>query len=116
MHDWILFIYINVESLQKVPEFRIEMGHFWGLSYGTKIYILLQTEDLFYIKVHKGRNSEKKTKYMKILNYMYPIAKVVSSNSFHDELYLIQHYVIKFVSDLRQVLWFPPPLKLTTTI
>jgi hypothetical protein len=33
-----------------------------------------------------------------------------------------QHYVIKFVSDLRQgggflcVLWFPPPIKLTATI
>ena len=38
---------------------------------------------------------------------------VVSSNPVHGELYLIQHYVIKFVSDLRQVigflqvLWFP---------
>jgi hypothetical protein len=35
---------------------------------------------------------------------------------------LLQHYVIKFVSDLRQVwgflrgLWFPPPIKLTATI
>ena len=34
----------------------------------------------------------------------------------------VQHYVIKFVSDLRQVggflrvLWFPPPMKLTVTI
>ena len=34
----------------------------------------------------------------------------------------IQHYVIKFVSDLRQVsgflwvLWFPPPIKLAATI
>ena len=34
----------------------------------------------------------------------------------------VQHYVIKFVSDLRQVggflrvLWFPPPMKLTATI
>jgi hypothetical protein len=33
----------------------------------------------------------------------------------------VQHYVIKFVSDLRQVsgflrvLWFPPPIKLTAT-
>jgi hypothetical protein len=30
----------------------------------------------------------------------------------------VQHYVIKFVSDLRQVsgfLWFPPSIKLTTT-
>jgi hypothetical protein len=29
--------------------------------------------------------------------------KVVSSNPVHDKVYLIQHYVIKFVSDLRQV-------------
>ena len=28
---------------------------------------------------------------------------VVSSNAVHGELYSIQHYVIKFVSDLRQV-------------
>ena len=38
------------------------------------------------------------------------------------EMYLIQHYVIKFVSDLRQIggifqlLQFPPPIKLTATI
>jgi gamma-glutamylcyclotransferase (GGCT)/AIG2-like uncharacterized protein YtfP len=29
--------------------------------------------------------------------------KVVSSNAVHGEVYSIQHYVIKFVSDLRQV-------------
>ena len=52
-----------------------------------------------------------------------PIAtKVVSSNPIHGEVYSIQHNVIKFVSDLRQVgdfyrvLQFPPPIKLTTTI
>ena len=28
---------------------------------------------------------------------------VVSSNPLHGEVYSIQHYVIKFVSDLRQV-------------
>ena len=39
-----------------------------------------------------------------------------------NEVYTIQHYVIKFVSDLRQVggfFWvfrFPPPMKLTATI
>ena len=38
------------------------------------------------------------------------------------EMYFIQHYVIKFVSDLQQVgsflrvLQFPPPIKLTATI
>jgi len=48
--------------------------------------------------------------------------KVVSSNPVYGEVYSIQHYVIKFVSDLRQngrflrVLRFPPPIKLTTTI
>ena len=39
-----------------------------------------------------------------------------------DKVYSIQHYVIKFVSDLRQfsvflwVLWFHPPIKLTAMI
>jgi hypothetical protein len=48
--------------------------------------------------------------------------KVVSSNLSNGEAYSIQHYVIKFVSDLwqvgefRQVLRFPPPIKLTAMI
>ena len=48
--------------------------------------------------------------------------KVVSSNPVHGEVHLIQHYMIKFVSNLRQVdgclrvLWFPPPIKLNATI
>jgi hypothetical protein len=48
--------------------------------------------------------------------------KVLSLNPAHGKVYSIQYYVIKFVSDLRQVgcfLWalqFPPPIKLTTTI
>ena len=47
---------------------------------------------------------------------------VVSSNLVNDEVYLIQHYVIKFVSDLRQVdgflraLRFPPTMKLPATM
>ena len=43
---------------------------------------------------------------------------VVSSNPVHGQVYSIQHYVVKFVSDLRQVggfLRFPPPIKLTAT-
>ena len=41
--------------------------------------------------------------------------KVVSSNPTHGEVYSIQLYVIKFVSDLR---WFSSdaPIKLTATI
>jgi hypothetical protein len=45
----------------------------------------------------------------------------LESHSF--EVYSIQHYVIKFVSELQQVgsflqvkIWFPPPRKLTVTI
>jgi hypothetical protein len=44
---------------------------------------------------------------------------VVSSNPYHGEVYSIQQYVIKCVSDLRQVsgiLWFLPQIKLTATI
>ena len=48
--------------------------------------------------------------------------QVVSYNPFHGEVYSIQHYVIKCVSDLRQVggflkvLRFPPPIQLIATI
>jgi len=47
---------------------------------------------------------------------------LVSSNPVHDEVYSIQHYILKFVSELRQVggfpriLRFPPPIKLTATV
>jgi hypothetical protein len=50
------------------------------------------------------------------------LIEVVSFNPAHYEVHSIQQYVIKFVSDFRQVggfLWvfgFPPPIKLTTTI
>ena len=49
------------------------------------------------------------------------ITKVLSSNPINDEVYSIQHYVIKFVSDLQHVggfllvLWFLLTIKLTTT-
>jgi hypothetical protein len=48
--------------------------------------------------------------------------KVVSSNPLHGEVYSVQHYVIKFVSDSRQVdgflrvLRFLPSIKLTATL
>ena len=48
--------------------------------------------------------------------------KVVSSNPAYDEVYSIQHYVIKFIfyfrhaSGFLQVLRFPPPINLIATI
>jgi len=50
------------------------------------------------------------------------IINVVSSKLAHGEVYSIQHYVIKLVTDLWQVcrfllvLWFPSSIKLTATI
>jgi hypothetical protein len=40
---------------------------------------------------------------------------VVSSNPTHSEVYSIQHYVIKFVSDLRQVSVHSPGTPLSST-
>ena len=51
-----------------------------------------------------------------------PITTEVSLKPAHNKVYSIQHYVIKFVSDLQQVRgflrvhWFPPPIKLTAMI
>jgi hypothetical protein len=42
--------------------------------------------------------------------------KVVSSNPAHGEVYSIQHYVIKFVSDLRHVGGFLRVLRLNWNI
>jgi hypothetical protein len=50
------------------------------------------------------------------------ISNIVISNPANGEVYSIQHYVIKLVSDFRQVsdflrvLRFPPPIKLTAMI
>jgi hypothetical protein len=60
---------------------------------------------------------------LQLLVHLVPITtKVVSSNLVHGEVCSIQHYVIKFVSDLRQVggflrvLRFLPPIKQTATV
>ena len=44
-----------------------------------------------------------------------PITTNVSSNLTHGEVYLMQHYVIKFVSDLRQVGSFLRVLQVSST-
>jgi hypothetical protein len=40
--------------------------------------------------------------------------KVVSSNPVHGEVYSIQHYVVKFVSYLRQVVGFFPDIPVSS--
>jgi hypothetical protein len=39
-----------------------------------------------------------------------------NSNLVHGKVYLIQHYVIKFVSGFLWLLCFPPPIKLNATL
>jgi hypothetical protein len=81
-------------------------------------HLLPITVSLCYLSCRRGRC----VRDHMIVGYVQsvPIAtKVVSSNPVHGEVYSIQQYVIKFVSDLRQVsgfLQFPPPIKLTATI
>ena len=84
--------------------------------------------DFFYHNYARSQNGLKNVKREELFLYLIHVqsvpinTKVVSSNPFHGEVYSIQHCVIKFVSDLRQVsgfLWvvrFPPPIELTATI
>ena len=84
-----------------------------GLLHQINIFchIQLQTELLYNV----GRSG----RYRMVLGLQLPMqsvlitTKVVSSNLAHGEVYSIQQFVIKFVSDLRQVddfLRFPPPI------
>jgi hypothetical protein len=75
---------------------------------------------LHYHRLNRGRRGRMVVGFT---TYAITIAtNVVSSNPTHGEVYPIQQYVIKFVSDLRQigcflqVLRFPPSIKLTATI
>jgi hypothetical protein len=53
---------------------------------------------------------------LQLLLQSVPIAtNVVSLKPVHDEVYLIQHYVIKFSSDLRQVGGFIPGTPVSST-
>ena len=56
---------------------------------------------LFIVEARRGR--ARWYLDLKLSKQSVPITTVVSSNPVHDEVYSIQHYVIKFVSDLRQV-------------
>jgi hypothetical protein len=68
------------------------------------------------------QHNDQKKKYKQRSQSVPIIIKVASSDPAYDEMFSIQHYVIKFVIDLRQVggflmvLWFSPPIKLIATI
>jgi hypothetical protein len=87
-----------LRQLRECNMSKPNQGSPWLWSYGSWIYSYLFNQCLFIT------------------------TEVLSSNSAHGEVYSIQHYEIKFVSDLRQVggflrvLRFPPQMKLTATI
>jgi hypothetical protein len=102
----VLFPYDNIfQSGKKCKNnYKINIqykGRSWTWSYGSWIYNYLCNQ------------------YLSLLMLWDRISIRVKCTN---EVYSIQHYVIKFVSDLRQVggflrvLLFPPPIKLTATI
>ena len=69
-------------------------------------------EVMQYPLCHEGRRDRDRM----VVGFTTTFAISVSSNPAHGRVYLIQHYVIKFVSDLRgflRILRFPPPIYLT---
>jgi hypothetical protein len=65
----------------------------------------------------EGGNRDRIALYLQLPMQLVPITiNIVSSNPAHVEVYSIQHYVIKFVSDLRHIggflrFRFPLPIK-----
>jgi hypothetical protein len=76
----------------------------------------------FYLSNYKLHLCSKQVDLQLPMQLVLITTKIMSSNPVHGEVYSIQQYVIKFVSDLQQisvfhrVLQFPPLIKLTATI
>jgi hypothetical protein len=73
------------------------------------------------IKTNKGDFFQTVFSFKIVLTYLF-LTYSMEIQLFHGEVYSIQHYVMKFVNDLRQVGGFPrvlrfsPPIKRTSTI
>ena len=98
-HFWWMSLYLTPEYIS------LYMGRVNIIIFNWLIILLLTLPYLWFPMSHHW--------WMPITN------NVVNSNPVNGEVYSIQHYVIKFVSDLWQVsgfllvLMFPPPIKLT---
>ena len=104
--------HILVINLINVVECVVEMVHYRTTLEHIQLINL--------INVIRGRRDRMVVRFTNTYMRAVPITtKVVSSNPANGEVYSIQHYVIKFVSDLQQVggfLRFPQALKLAATI
>ena len=109
-----------IRYLYKLCDLHLECDNYTEAAYTLMLHVNLLKVSLFY-KFRGCHGLDRIVVDLPVLSV--PITtNVVISNLVHDEVYSIQHYVIKFVSDLRQVsgflrvLRFPPPIKLTSTI
>jgi hypothetical protein len=110
---------VEIGHLDKAVTLTVEIGHLdKALTLTVEIGHLDKALTLI---IEKGHLTEVLTLIMD-KNYLAKIKDFIDLFPVHGEMYSIQHYVIKFVSDLRQVggflrvLRFPPPIKLTATI
>ena len=123
MIDWLMFntnfssisallwLHYSVMSITLLPYTR-HCPILYSISVRSSISIYATTVPLYTIICH-----------LQLSVQTVPITtNIVSSNPVHGKVYSIQHYVIKFASDLRQVggflrvIRFPQPIKLTATI
>ena len=110
-------LYFHVLALNIYDNFNEEKWKWYKTDVTDKLTMRMLTQSDFLLL------------FINVLNVYYSMTKsvpittnVVSSNPAQGEVYSIQHYVIKFVRDLRQVggvlrvFRIPPPIKLTATI
>jgi hypothetical protein len=102
-----------------------QLNEIWNIDRRSKTTLLLYLTHTFYIFINfknRGRHGRDRIVVNDLqlpLQSVRTTANVVSLNPVHDEMYSIQHDVIKFVSDFWQIggfLWFPQSIKLTATI
>ena len=87
-----------------MPFYYLDYGYFLSWSKERKKLSKSQIflEVIFFFQQQEGRRGH--VSDLQLPMQPVPITtKVVSSNTVHGEVYSIQHYAIKFVSDLRQV-------------
>ena len=112
-----MFYYLNSWHIHLSSDCINQMDLYRKSSWIDILY-LIQYEPTYLQRGHRGRDHM--VVDLQLPMQLVPITTdVVNSNLDHGEVYSIKHYVIKFVSDLRQVggfLRFPPPIKLTATI
>ena len=90
--------------------FRPQVLEKWSIRCSRMVSILS------HIKHLRGRHGHMVVGFKTTCAISAITTKVVSSNPAHGEVYLIQCYVVKFVSGFLRRLRFPPPIKLTTMI